>query len=111
MSIKSKVIAAAATLTLVGGVSAVGSLSASAATPSCGASCFNFFSKDFGGTPNFVVDVFRQGAKVGQPIILFKASNSDPAEDFTFRNEGTVADFLAAGLVAPAVALHYGGIA
>jgi hypothetical protein len=36
MSIKSKVIAAAATLALVGGVSAVGTLSASAATPSCG---------------------------------------------------------------------------
>jgi hypothetical protein len=111
MSIKSKVIAAAATLTLVGGVSTVGALTAAtagAATPSCGASCFDFFSRDFGATPNFVVDVFRQGAKVGQPIILFKASNSDPAEDFTFGNQGTVADFLAAGLVSTAVALHYG---
>ncbi len=112
MSIKSKVIAAAATLTLVGGVSTVGALTAAtagAATPSCGATCFNFFSLDFGATPNFVVDVFRQGAKVGQPVILFKASNSDPAQDFTFGNQGTVADFLAAGLVSPAVALHFGG--
>jgi len=109
MSIKSKVFAAAATLTLVGGVSAVGTLSASAATPSCGPGCFNFFSKDFntGATPSFVVDVFRQGERVGQPIIQFRASNSDPAEDFTSSLQGQVADFLAAGLVSPVVALHY----
>ena len=39
MSIKSKVLAAAATLTMVGGVGAAGALTAgtaSAATPSCG---------------------------------------------------------------------------
>ena len=107
MSIKSKVIAAAATLTLVGGVSAAGTLSASAATPSCGSSCINFFSRDFG--PNFVMDVFRQGARVGQPIILFKGSNSDPAEDFTVSDQGTVNDFFAAGLVSAAVNLHFGG--
>jgi hypothetical protein len=58
-----------------------------------------------------VVDVFRQGAKLGQPIILFKTSNSDPALDFTNSLQGTTADFLAAGLVSPAVALHYGCIA
>ena len=27
------------------------------------------------------MDVLRQGAKVGQPIILFRTSNTDPAED------------------------------
>ncbi len=111
MSIKSKVIAAAATLTLVGGVSAVGTLSASAATPSCGPSCFDLFSRDFGThhSPNFVVDVFRQGAKVGQPIILFRTSNFDPAEDFTNSFQGLTSDFFAAGLVSAAVNLHYGG--
>ena len=48
MSIKSKVLAAAATLTLVGGVGAAGALSAgtaTAATPSCGHSCINVFSQ------------------------------------------------------------------
>jgi hypothetical protein len=104
MSIKSKVLAAAATLTLVGGVavtSAVTAGTASAATPSCGSACVNIFSKDFGTfrSPNFTVDVWRQAAKVGQPIILFKTSNSDPALDFTVSFQGTVSDFCAAGIV------------
>ena len=110
MGLKSKVFAAAATLTLVGGVSTVGMLSASAATPSCGNACVDIFSRVFGThrTPNFVLDVWRQGAKVGQPIILFRTSNSDPAEDFTTSFQGTTSDFFAAGLVSSAVALHYG---
>ncbi len=116
MSIKSKVLAAAATLTLVSGVGVAGALTAgtaSAATPSCGNACINVFSKQFGTHrhPNFVVDVLRQGEKVGQPIILFRTANFDPAEDFTVAFQGTVADFFAAGLVSSAVALHYGCVA
>ena len=117
MSIKSKVFAAAATLALVGGVGTAGVLTtagtASAATPSCGIACVNLFSYDFGThhSPNFVVDVLRQGEKVGQPIILFRTANFDPAEDFTVAFQGTVADFFAAGLVSSAVALHYGCVA
>jgi len=114
MSIKSKVLAAAATLTLVGGVGVTGALTAggaAAATPSCGNSCINIFSHQFGThkSPNFVVDVLRQGEKVGQPIILFRTANFDPAEDFTVAFQGTVSDFFAAGLVSAAVDLHYGG--
>ena len=116
MSIKSKVLAAAATLTLVGGVGVAGALTAgtaSAATPSCGNSCINIFSHQFGThkSPNYVVDVLRQGEKVGQPIILFRTANFDPAEDWTLAFQGTAADFFAAGLVSSAVALHYGCIA
>ncbi len=109
MSIKSKVIAAAATLTLVGGVSAVGTLSASAATPSCGHRCLDLFNREFGThrSPAFVLDVLRQGAKVGQPIILYRTSNSDPAEDFTISAQGTVYDFYEAGLASAALNLHY----
>jgi len=77
MSIKSKVFAATATLTLVGGASAMGALTAgtaSAATPSCGHRCVNLFSKKFSDflttKPPFVIDVYRQGANVGQPIIF-----------------------------------------
>lgn len=109
---KSKILAIAATLTLVGGVGVAGAVtSASAATPSCGGSCVDPFSFQFGThhTPNYVMDVFRQGEKVGQPIILFRSSNYDPAEDFTASFQGTVADFYAAGLVSSAVDLHYGG--
>ena len=114
MSIKSKVLAAAATLTMVSGVGAAGALTAgtaSAATPSCGFSCLDLFSHQFGThkSPNYVVDVLRQGEKVGQPIILFRTANFDPAEDFTFAFQGTVNDFFAANLVSAAVNLHYGG--
>jgi hypothetical protein len=116
MSIKSKVLAAAATLTLVGSVGLAGALTAgtaSAATPSCGPACVDIFSHQFGthGSPNYVVDVLRQGEKVGQPIILFRTANFDPAEDWTAAFQGTVADFYAAKLVSAAVALHYGCIA
>ena len=114
MSIKSKVLAAAATLTLVSGVGVAGSLtagSAAAATPSCGNSCINVFSHQFGThrSPNFTVDVLKQGERVGQPIILFRTANFDPALDFTVAFQGTVADFFKAGLVSAAVFLHYGG--
>ena len=116
MSIKSKVLSVAATLALVGGVGTAGVLgagTASAATPSCGISCINLFSHQFGSfkSPNYTVDVLRQGEKVGQPIILFRQANYDPALDWTVAFQGTVADFLAAGLVSTAVALHYGCIA
>jgi hypothetical protein len=115
MSIKSKVFAATATLTLVGGASTMGALTAgtaSAATPSCGDNCVEFFSAEFAndGSPNFVLDTLRQGEKVGQPQILFRTSDTDPAEDYTISDQGLVSDFLAAGLVSPAVALHYGGL-
>src|ERR1700746_3657509 len=112
MSFKSKVLAGAASLALVGGVAVVGGLSASAATPSCGHRCVNLFSKKFSDVlttkPPFVVDVYRQGANVGQPIIMFQASNADPAEDFTVSLQGHVNDFVAAGLASPSLALHYG---
>src|ERR1051326_1096875 len=112
MSIKSKLLAGAAALALVGGVGTVGAMTAAAATPSCGQNCIDIFSRAFGThrTPQFVMDVLRQGAKVGQPIILFRTSNTDPAEDFVPSIQGTTADFYAAGLVSAAVALHYGCI-
>ncbi len=111
MSIKNKVFAAAATLTLVGGVGAAGAMSASAATPSAGPSAVDIFSPLFGThhAPTDVLDVLRQGEKVGQPIILFRASNFDPAEDFSLSYQGLVSDFFAAGLVSAATELHYGG--
>jgi len=115
MSVKSKVFAAAATLTLVGGAGAAGALTAgtaTAATPSCGATCIDIFNNNYGThhTPGFVLDVLRQGDKIGQPVILFRTSNSDPAEDFTVSNQGQVSDFYTAGLVTSSLALHYGGL-
>ncbi len=111
MSIKSKVFAATAALTLIGGAGAIGATSASAATPSCGPRCIDIFSPLFGShrSPTDVLDVLRQGEKVGQPIILFRASNFDPAEDFSLSYQGLVSDFFAAGLVSATTELHYGG--
>jgi hypothetical protein len=111
MSIKSKVFAATAALTLASGLAAgLTAGTASAATPSCGSACIDIFSKNFGThhNPVAVLDVLRQGAKVGQPIILFRQSNSDPAEDFTISNDGQVSDFYQAGLVSAGINLHYG---
>ncbi len=110
MSIKRKILAlataAAAALTAGTAIAAT----AGAATPSCGKNCIDVYSKQFGtrNHPGFVVDVFRQGAKVGQPLILWRQSNADPAEDFTVTEEGQVSDFYAAGLVSSAFALRYG---
>jgi hypothetical protein len=112
MSIKSKIFAAAATLTLVGGIGAAGMLTAgtaSAATPPCGHNCIDIFSRLFGTHkhPAFVLDVYQQKARTGQPIILWAASNADPGEDFTVSAQGTVGDFYQAGLVSAALNLHY----
>jgi hypothetical protein len=115
LSIRTKVLAAAAALTLAGGVSAVGALSATtawAATPSCGATCVNTYPQEYAGqslnAPQNVLDVLRQGQKIGQAIILFRASNTDPAEDFTYTNQGPASGFYAAGLLSSSLALHYG---
>jgi hypothetical protein len=110
MNLKSKVFAATAALTLIAAPVAVGATAASAATPSCGASCIDLFSKSFGTyhNPQFVMDVYKQGEHVGQKIILFREANSDPAEDFTVSEEGQVSDFYQAGLVTAQLNLHYG---
>jgi hypothetical protein len=113
MSVKNKVLAAAATLTLVGGagVAALATAgTAHAATPSCGKNCVDIFSHQFGdfANPQFVMDSFKQGDVAGTPIILFRTSNADPAEDFTVDQEGATSEFLAAGLVSSSLALHYG---
>ena len=112
--IKSKVLATAAALALIGGTGIAGVLgsatAANAGTPSCGIACIDVFSFQFGQhhDPVFLLDTFQQKHAVGTPIILYRASNNDPAEDFSPSLQGTVADFYAAGLVSSALALHYG---
>ena len=110
---KRMVLAITATLTLVCGAGLGGAVtagSASAATPSCGPACVDLFARDFGthDTPGYALDTLRQGQKVGQPLILFRTSNFDPALDWTVAFAGNVSDFDVAGLVSPAIVLHYG---
>ena len=96
MSIKNKVLAAAATLALVGGVGAMSTALRQRGHPVLWHFCVDIFSRDFGthATPNFVLDTLRQGEKVGQPQILFRTANFDPALDYTFSYQGPSPDFL-----------------
>jgi len=107
MSIKSKVFAVAATITMVGGVSAAGLLHADASTGSCVTNCLNVYGEEYGDSPGFVLDVLRQGEKIGQPLVLFRASNIDPAEDFTILASGTVRQFFRHSMVSTQVAHQY----
>ncbi|MBV9793473.1 MAG: hypothetical protein JO016_05980 [Actinobacteria bacterium] len=104
MSVKAKIAAGAATLTIVGGgLGMVGTMTASAATPPCGTyappaspttpstGCAQIFSQKFG--PTSLLDVYQAKAKAGQPVILFQRSNSDPAEDWAIKGYGTVGGF------------------
>jgi hypothetical protein len=84
MSFKRKVLATVATLTLAGGVVATSALTAGtarAASNPCGPFCINTMNKQTGR--GYYMDVYRQGNRIGQPIIMFRGSNADPALDFT----------------------------
>ncbi|HEX7927937.1 MAG TPA: hypothetical protein VF678_10115 [bacterium] len=111
MSIKSRVLAAVVMLTLVGGAITVEAPPASAATPQCGPHCIQIFSRKFGAPahPRFVETVFHGVAKVGQPTILARVSNSNPAGDLIAMapGAGLVSDFFKAGMVSAAVNQHY----
>jgi hypothetical protein len=112
MSIKTKVLAAVATLTVAGGVSTVVASPASAATPECGPHCVQIFSAKFGtpANPGFVETVFRGIAKAGVPTGLHRVSSTDPAGDMIVSRTGRVSDFYATGMVSAAVNDHYGNL-
>jgi hypothetical protein len=111
MSVKSKVLAAAAAPITAIGVGTVATLPASAATPACGPDCIAVFSSEFGtpGAPEFVEAVLDGVAAVGQPMVLRRAGSSDPSEDLMPRG-GLVSDFHVAGMVSAAVNGHYGDL-
>jgi hypothetical protein len=115
MSIKSKVLAAAAGLTLAGGACTAGALSASAATPQCSAvnnSCVEVYSMKYGTPTNLgFVETVLSGIPVrGVPTIVSPASSSNPAEDLIVPQGGPmpVSQFYADGMVPAAVNEHYG---
>src|ERR1700753_4239711 len=102
MSVKAKIAAGAATFGLVGGgLAMAGTMTASAATPNCGANCTQIFTQKYG--PQYLIDVFQAKSAAGTPVILFQRSNSDPAEDFVVTDLGSVHSFYRNhGLVTPA---------
>jgi hypothetical protein len=112
MSIKRRLQAAVATVTLVGGVTAAVPFGASAGTPACGPSCLSVFSPELGtyAHPNFVEHVFGGIASVGTPTGLNAASGSDLSEDFINPHPGSVSEYYALGLVSAQVNSHYGAL-
>jgi hypothetical protein len=115
MSITSKVLAAAATLAVAGGLSTARTLPAAAATPHCRAvaGCIQIFSAKFGtnASPGFVETGFQGSAAAGQPTIVAPPSSSSPAGDLIATHPASgplVSDFFAAGLVSAAVNSYYG---
>ena len=108
MSIKGKVLAAAAVLTLAGGLSAAGTVAASAATPQCGGKCITPRTAAY---PGFVETAFLGIPLRGVPTIVSPAAGWNPAEDFTLPTGHPVnaSYFYAIGMVSAAVASHYGG--
>jgi hypothetical protein len=105
MSIKSKVLASAAAASVIAGGVGMAAATANASTPSCGHSCVDIFGAQWGRSNP--IDSFKQGSSVGTKVILFHKNNSDPGQDFTISEQGTVSDFYALGLVSPQVDLHY----
>ena len=112
MSIKSKIVTAAATLTLAAGVGAAGTLTANAATSPCAANCVNWFSAAFGTAahPAFVPNVPNQVAQAGQPVTLAPASGANKGEDFSPGYVATVHDLVVAGLMNPGLDKLYSGL-
>jgi hypothetical protein len=109
MSIKNTLLATTATLAALGGLAAVETPSTSAATPQCGASCVEVYSRAFGTAehPNFVETVLDGVARIGQPTTLRPVSSSNPAQDL-MPHGGVVSGFYAAGMVSAAVNRHFG---
>ena len=111
MSIKSKVLAPAAALTLAGGLCTMGTVAASAATPQCGPNCVEVYSAKY-ATPaslGFVETVFLGIPLRGIPTEVRPASSSNPAEDLIvpLGAPEKVSDFYAQGMVSAAVNEHF----
>ncbi len=108
MSIKSKVLAAAAVLSLAGGLSAAGAGAASAATPQCANNCLTPKSAAY---PGFVESALFGIPLRGVPTIVSPAAGWNPGEDFTLPTGTPVnaAYYYARGMVSAALTSQYGG--
>ena len=103
------VLSSAAILTVASGICAGTTVVASAATPACGTGCLEVFSPRFGtaNNPGFVETVLHGAARAGAPMVLSRASSTNPASDI-IPHLNTVSGFYASGMVSAAVNQHYG---
>jgi hypothetical protein len=112
MLIKRTVVAAAAAVSLAGGLGTLAAGPASAATPQCGASCIEVYSAKY-ATPTSLgfVETVLLGIPVrGVPTEVRPASSSNPAEDLIVPLGAPVpvSQYYADGMVSAAVNKHYG---
>jgi hypothetical protein len=111
MSFKAKIAAAAATFALAGGgLGMLGTLSASAATPRCGPHCQDLYTQKFG--PRYLLATVQGMAAANQEVILRKASNRHPTEDFVIKDLGSVGSFYGhhGRLITPQFDTSYGSL-
>ena len=111
MSFKSKVLAGAATLALVGGVGTAGALSASAATPSCGRELHQHLQPRLRDAQAARTSRSTCSARARRSASRSSCSRrATPTRQWTSSSsfQGMTSDFFAAGLVSSAVKLHYG---
>ncbi len=110
LSVRRKVLTAAAALTCVTGASAAAPGAAPAATPPCGAGCISVFSSVLGTPeqPDFVEAVLDGGEPaIGQPVGLRTASRFDATLDIK-PTAGTVSQFYERGLASAEANRRYG---
>src|SRR5271165_2154229 len=106
-----KALASVATLAVATGICGATTVAASAATPACGSGCLEVFSPRFGtaDNPRFVETVLHGTARVGAPMVLSRASDTNTASDI-IPHLKTVSGFYASGMVSAAVNQHYGSL-
>ncbi|MFD0503107.1 hypothetical protein ACFQ0G_09725 [Streptomyces chiangmaiensis] len=110
MSIKIKSLAAAGLLTIaVGGISAVGAFSASAATPTPEDRGLQRQVRH-GHQSQLHRDRVPGRGEGGQPTVLNRVSGSNPGQGIIGHRGGLVSDFYKAGLVSAKVNRHYGSL-
>jgi hypothetical protein len=82
---------------------------ASAATTTCGSNCTSFYPLSTGTSDVLAVEnPSGTSAHTGQAVTIAAASSTNQGEDWVLEIQGTVDDFVAAGLMSEAMALHYG---
>src|SRR3954454_4900428 len=119
LSSRRRMLATAATLTMVAGVGATTIAPANAATAECGPGCISVFSSELGTYTDvkFVEAVLDDGdADGGEEVGLKARSGTDPPEDFlpggdenaVAGKSSTVSDFYADGMVSAKANRRYG---
>jgi hypothetical protein len=106
---KAKVAAAATALATAAAGAAIFAPAATAATAACGSYCVSYYPLSYGTSDVLAVaGASGTSARTGQATTIAAASDTNPGEDWTLDQEGTVSDFYAAGLMSAQMNLHWG---